>query len=129
MKRFLQATAGARLRRKLRPRKTFCGEAQVSSDFATGVRERFERRSRRAVQRQRRVVAVLLMGPMTMFAGLVWAIAQPYRIAFRYPEGKNAYDFLVQPPLLVGLVGLVFMLLIAPGLVEDLEREDDGPES
>jgi hypothetical protein len=63
-----------------------------------------------------------------MFAGLVWAIAQPYRIVFLEPEGKNVYDFLVQPPLLVGLVGLVFMVLIAPGLAEDLEREDDGPE-
>ena len=101
----------------------------MSTDFATGFRERFERRSKRAVGRQRRVVAVLLIGPMTMFSGLVWAIAQPYRIAFQYPEGKNAYDFLVQPPLLVGLVGLVFMLLIAPGLAEDLEGEADGPES
>jgi hypothetical protein len=101
----------------------------VSTDFATGIRERFERRSRQAVRRQRRVVAVLLIGPVTVFAGLVWAIAQPYRIAFRYPEGKNVYDFLVQPPLLVGLVGLVFMLLIAPGLAEDLEAEGDGSES
>ena len=101
----------------------------MSSDFATGIRERFERRSRQARERQRRVVAVLLIGPLTMVAGLLWAIAQPYRIVFLYPEGKNAYDFLVQPPLLVGLVGLVFMLLIAPGLAEDLEREGDGPES
>ena len=54
------------------------------------------------------MVAVLLIGPLTMFAGLVWAI--------------------VQPPLLVALVGLVFMMLIAPGLAEDLEREGDGPE-
>lgn len=64
-----------------------------------------------------------------MVVGLVWAIAQPYRIAFLYPEGKGAYDFLVQPPLLVVLVGLLYLLLVAPGLVEDLEREDDGPES
>jgi hypothetical protein len=100
----------------------------VSSDFATGVRQRFERQSRRARERQRRVVAVLLIGPLTMFAGLVWAIAQPYRITFLDPAGKNAYDFIVQPPLLVALVGLVFMKLIAPGLAEDLEWEDDGPE-
>jgi hypothetical protein len=100
----------------------------VSSDFATGIRERLERRSSRAARRQRRVVAVLLLGPLTMFGGLVWAIAQPYRIAFLNPEGKGAYDFLVQPPLLVALVGLVFMVVIAPGLAEDLERESDGPE-
>ena len=36
---------------------------RVSTDFATGVRERFERRSKQAVLRQRRVVAVLLIGP------------------------------------------------------------------
>ena len=101
----------------------------MSSDFATGVRERFERRSKRVARRQRRVVAVLLIGPVTMFFGLVWAIAQPYRITFLYHEGKSVYDFLVQPPLLVALVGLVFMLLIAPGLAEDLEQEGDGPES
>ena len=100
----------------------------MSSDFATSVRERLERGSSRVARRQRRVVAVLLIGPLTMFGGLVWAIAQPYRIVFASPEGKGAYDFLVQPPLLVALVGLVFMVLIAPGLVEDLERESDGPE-
>ena len=70
----------------------------------------------------------MLLGPVTMFGGLVWAIAQPYRIVFTNPAEKGFYDFLVQPPLLVALVGVVFMALIAPGLVEDLEREDDGPE-
>jgi hypothetical protein len=87
-----------------------------------------ERRSS-GVARQRHVLTVLLLGPLTMFAGLVWAIAQPYRIAFLHPEGKGAYDYLVEPPLLVVLVGLVYMLFIAPGLVEDLERGEDGPES
>jgi hypothetical protein len=72
---------------------------------------------------------VLLIGPITMAAGIVWAVAQPYRIAFLHPEGKGAYDYLVQPPLLVVVVGLLYLLLIAPGLAEDLEREDDGPES
>jgi hypothetical protein len=97
-------------------------------DIATG-RDRLERRSSRVLRRQRRVVAVLLIGPVTMFGGLIWAVAQPYRIAFLYPDGKSAYDYFVQPPLLVVLVGLVYMLLIAPGLVEDLEREGHGPES
>ena len=43
------------------------------------------------------------------------------------PQGKGFYDYLVQPPLLVVFVGLLFALLIAPGLVDDL-READGPE-
>jgi hypothetical protein len=74
------------------------------------------------------VLAVQLLGPLTILAGLVWAIAQPYRIAFLDPDGKGAYDFLVQPPLLVVLVGIVYATLIAPGLVRDLEAEEhDGP--
>jgi hypothetical protein len=72
---------------------------------------------------------VLLLGPATMIGGLVWAIAQPYRIVFLYRDGKGLYDYLVQPPLLVVLVGILYMVLIAPGLAEDLEREGDGPES
>jgi hypothetical protein len=79
--------------------------------------------------RQRRVLAVLLLGPATMIGGLVWAVAQPYRITFLHREDKGFYDYLVQPPLLVVLVGVLYMLLIAPGLAEDLEREGDGPES
>ena len=59
--------------------------------------------------------------------GLVWAVAQPYRIVFLDCADRGLYDFLVQPPLLVGLVGVVFALVVAPGLVEDLESEGDGP--
>lgn len=93
------------------------------------MRERVVRRPPVAARRQRRVVAIQLLGPVTIFAGLVWAVAQPYRLAFLNPEGKGAYDYLVQPPLLVALVGFVFMVLLAPGLAEDLEREGDGSET
>jgi len=71
---------------------------------------------------------VKLIGPLTILAGLVWAVVQPYRIAFLHPHGKNIYDFLAQPPLLVVLVGVLFALLIAPGLVQDLERTERGPQ-
>jgi hypothetical protein len=101
----------------------------VSSEIATSIRRRVTRRTRSDVRRQRRVVAVQLLGPLTIIAGLVWAIAQPYRIAFLHPEGKGVYDYLAQPPLLVVVVGLVFFFLVAPGLVEDLEKERRGPES
>ena len=37
--------------------------------------------------------------------------------------GTGFYDYLLQGPLLVILVGLVFALAIAPGLVEDLAGE------
>ena len=101
----------------------------MSSEIATSIRRRVTRRTRSDVRRQRRVVAVQLLGPLTIIAGLVWAIAQPYRIAFLHPEGKGVYDYLAQPPLLVVGVGLVFFFLVAPGLVEDLEKERRGPES
>jgi hypothetical protein len=71
---------------------------------------------------------VQLLGPLTILAGVVWSVAQPYRIAFLHPHGKGVYDFLVQPPLLVVLVGVAFALLIAPGIVEDLENISRGPQ-
>ena len=37
--------------------------------------------------------------------------------------GHGFYDYLLQGPLLVILVGLVLALAIAPGLVEDLAGE------
>ena len=109
----------------------------MSSEIATTIRERVVRRTggdvRRTtsdIRRQRRIVAVQLLGPLTMLGGVVWALIQPYRIAFLYPDGKGFYDYIAQPPLLVVVVGLAFLLLIAPGLVEDLvEREEYGSET
>ena len=63
------------------------------------------------------------MGPLTMLGGAIWAIAQPYRLAILHPHGKGFYDWLVQPPLLVVLVGVFFAGVIAPGIVEDLRGE------
>lgn len=65
-----------------------------------------------------------MLGPLTILGGLVWAVAQPYRIVFLDRDGRGVYDYLFQPPLLVVLVGIVFAVLIAPGLVEDLEAEE-----
>jgi hypothetical protein len=97
----------------------------VSSDIATGIPKAAARRRRAPVaRRSRRALGVLLLGPLTILAGLVWAVAQPYRIVFLDRADRGLY--LVQPPLLVGLVGVVFALVVAPGLVEDLESEADG---
>ncbi len=100
----------------------------MKSDVATGVTERAERRPYAADRRSGRILAVQLLGPVTILGGLVWAVVQPYRIAFLHPQGKNLYDFLAQPPLLVVLVGVLFALLIAPGLVQDLEKAKRGPQ-
>lgn len=100
----------------------------MSSEIVTNVPKRAERGRGRA-RRDARALVVMLLGPLVMLGGIVWSIAQPYRITFLYPEGKGFYDHVVQPPLLVVLVGIVFALLVAPGLVEDLESEDRGPET
>lgn len=98
----------------------------MSSEIATSIPERVGRR-RRLSRRQLRIFTVQLLGPLTMIAGVVWAVAQPYRLAFLDRDGKGVYDFLFQPPLLVVVVGLAYALAIAPGLVADLESEDHDP--
>jgi hypothetical protein len=86
----------------------------------------------RGAERQRtsrpplRMLAIESIGPLTMLAGAVWAIAQPYRIAFLDREGKGLYDFLIQPPLLVIAVGLFFAFVVAPGVVEDMRSDGDA---
>jgi hypothetical protein len=73
---------------------------------------------------------IQLIGPLTILAGVVWAVAQPYRITLLDPDAKTGfYDYLIQPPLLVIVVGIVYAVLLAPGLVEDLEGKPRDPES
>jgi hypothetical protein len=99
----------------------------LSSEIATTIpREE----SKEIARRPARVLAIQLIGPLTIVAGFVWAVAQPYRIVLLDRAGHGVYDYLVQAPLLVVLVGLVFTLVVAPGLVEDLEVEEPrGSES
>ena len=101
----------------------------MGSEIATRIPDRADRHRRRVARQQLRVLAVQLLGPLTMIAGLVWAVAQPYRIVFLDPGGKGLYDFVFQPPLLVVIVGLVYAIAIAPGLAEDLEIEERDPAS
>ncbi|MGH3065664.1 MAG: hypothetical protein ACRDOF_05105 [Gaiellaceae bacterium] len=99
----------------------------MSSEIATSIPERAGRGRRRVAREHVRVLTVQLLGPLTMIAGVVWAVAQPYRIVLLDPGGKGIYDFLFQPPLLVVVVGLVYAVAISPGLVEDLGLERDDP--
>jgi hypothetical protein len=119
-----QDSAAARLAKSACERQDFSG---VSSEVATHVPEQAEPLRTRTLRRPSRALAVQLLGPLTMLGGVVWAVVQPHRIVFLDAEAKGAYDYLIQPPLLVILVGLVYTLLIAPGLVEDLAEEDRGP--
>ena len=90
----------------------------MSSDIV-GPLERAPEREE-AGRRTRTALAIESIGPLTILGGIVWAIFQPYRIVFFDHAGKGFYDYLVQPPLLVIGVGLLFALVIAPGLLDDL---------
>ena len=83
------------------------------------IQERVAARSRTA-----RVRIVAALGPLTMLGGVAWAFLQPYRLTILHPHGEGFWWLFVQPPLLVIAVGVVFSLLIAPGLIEDLEAQE-----
>ena len=73
-----------------------------------------------------RAAAVTLLGPLTVAAGVVWALLQPYRITLLHPHGQGFWWLVVEPPLLVALAGLAFAFVVAPGLIEDLEAHGDA---
>lgn len=82
----------------------------------------------RVARRVWRVLVIEALGPLTILGGIGWAFVQPYRIAFFQPDGKGTWDWLVQPPLLVVLVGVLFAMTVAPGLVDDLELHSDAAD-
>ena len=73
-----------------------------------------------------RARAVATLGPATALCGAVWALVQPYRITLLHPHGQSFWWLAVEPPLLVILVGLLFQLVVVPGLLEDLEEAGDA---
>jgi hypothetical protein len=79
----------------------------------------------RAIPRSGRARAVSALGPLTVAAGLAWAFVQPYRITLLHPRGQGFWWLFVEPPLWVVLVGILFALGVAPGLLEDLAAEED----
>jgi hypothetical protein len=69
-----------------------------------------------------RVRFVRSLGPLVVLAGIVWAVAQPYRVTLLHPHGQGFWWLLAEPPIYVVLVGILFRFVVAPGLVEDLEE-------
>ena len=63
-----------------------------------------------------------------MLGGVAWAFLQPYRLTFLHPHGQGFWWLLSEPPLYVIVVGLVFALVLAPGLLEDVQEVEDAPE-
>jgi hypothetical protein len=78
----------------------------------------------RSIRRSARALLVSALGPTTALAGVVWAIAQPYRVTLLHPRGQGFWWLFVEPPLLVVAVGVAFALLVAPGLVADLQESE-----
>jgi hypothetical protein len=75
--------------------------------------------------RSARAYILSAIGPVTVAAGVVWAILQPYRLTFLHPRGQGFWWLFVEPQLLVLLVAALFHFLVVPGLLEDL---DEGEE-
>ncbi len=71
----------------------------------------------------RRIRLVSLIGPLTALSGVVWAIVQPDRLTILHPHGETFWWLVFEPPLLVMLAGALFHLLVARGLLDDLEDE------
>jgi hypothetical protein len=90
----------------------------MNAELASQLKARTARRSARAV-------AVSALGPLTFAAGLGWAFVQPYRITLLHPHGQGFWWLVVEPPLLVMLVGLLFAVVVVPGLLEDLEAVEE----
>ena len=70
---------------------------------------------------------ISLLGPTTSLAGVAWAFVQPYRVTLLHPRGQGFWWLFVEPPLLVIVAGLLFALVIARPLLDDLEGEGATP--
>jgi hypothetical protein len=70
-----------------------------------------------------RVRAISLLGPLTVVAGIVWAIIQPYRLTLLHPRGQGFWWLVIEPPLLVMFAGVVFAVFVARPLIADLEDD------
>jgi hypothetical protein len=81
--------------------------------------------SRPRARRSARALAVLSLGPLTIAGALAWALFQPWRVTLLHPHGQGFWWLLVEPPLLVALAGLAFQMLVAPGVVADLEELEE----
>lgn len=90
----------------------------MSAELVTELQAKERGASRTATPRIR---IVLALGPVTSLIGLAWALVQPYRLTLLHPLGQGFWWLFSEPPIYVVLVGILFRLFIAPGLVKDLE--------
>lgn len=74
-----------------------------------------------------RARALALLGPVTVAAGVVWAILQPYRLTLLHPHGQGFWWLAIEPPLLVAAAGVFFAVAVARPLLADLEEVHGAP--
>jgi hypothetical protein len=86
-------------------------ETQLETPISAGV-----------VYRSARARAISLLGPLTVVAGFVWAVLQPYRLTLLHPHHQGIWWLAIEPPLLVAAAGVFFSLAVARPLIADLER-------
>ena len=77
--------------------------------------------SERATPLSTRARIVLAVGPVAAFGGVVWALVQPWRLTLLHPHAQGVWWLIGEAPLYVVLVGVLFRVLLAPGIVEDLQ--------
>ena len=77
-----------------------------------------------AAFRSGRARAIALLGPLTILAGFVWAVVQPYRLTLLHPHHQGFWWLVAEPPLLVVAAGLLFWIAVARPLIADLEEDD-----
>jgi len=95
----------------------------VSADFAHELKRHDGDEAEAARSRTLRARIVLALGPATMLGGVVWAVVQPWRLTLLHPHGQGFWWIVAEPQFYVILVGLVFRLVVAPGVAADLEAE------
>ncbi len=88
-------------------------DSSYTHDVAAG-------RTRNSVRAQ----AVLMLGPVTVAAGLIWAFFQPERLTLLHPRGQGFWWLVLEPQLLLMVAGLAFALVVARPLLTDLEAHD-----
>jgi len=89
----------------------------MSADIAHELHSTTKERTRSP-----RVRILLALGPATALGGLLWAVLQPWRLTLLHPHAQGFWWLFSEPPLYVVLVGILFRLVIVPGLLEDLEE-------
>ena len=94
----------------------------MSADYARGLEAPRAEETTRQTARAR---AVLAIGPLTVAAGIAWAVVQPWRLTLLHPHGQGIWWLIAEPQLYVVAVGLLFRFVVARGLVEDLERDEE----